>query len=144
MPKMADGREVEKIARSLRQHDVKAMKVLRRALSGFVPIAVLPGISQMMAERLVAQGLAEKGKATSPGGSVGYRLSEVGRRALEVRRTLPPTGPGLTMLKPRIPELPHGSLPCRRRSRNGNNRHLDQSVGQAAAVARHLHDTGIC
>lgn len=82
--------EAEQIGRGLSPHEVKAMNKLKRALNGFDPIAALPGISENMADRLVAYGLAEKGKATSSGGPFGYRLSDLGWRALEAREFPPP------------------------------------------------------
>lgn len=93
------------IANDLRPADMKAMNILFQALSSFVPTKGLPGLSEAMAEKLVSEGLAERGKPVGYIGNpeIGYRLSDLGTAVREARINRPRKEPRLKTLPPRIP-----------------------------------------
>jgi hypothetical protein len=71
---------------SLDGHEWRRLNKLADALSDFEPLAKQSYLGPIVAERLVAMGLAEKGPCLeqySRGDEVGYRLSELGWKFLD-------------------------------------------------------------
>lgn len=69
-----------------------ALAKLADALGEFEPLNKCPGVGPKTVERLIALGLVETGPSTpafqARGMRVGYRLTDLGRRALEAQRHL--------------------------------------------------------
>ena len=72
---------------ALDAHEWRGVGQLANALSDFEPLAKRGNLGEVVADRLVRLGLAEKGPSSdryaSIGMSVGYRLSELGWRVKE-------------------------------------------------------------
>ena len=70
--------------------EFKALNLLVKASSSFEPLDARPGLSEVMADRLVALGLAEKGDCCyrwlDLSYSVGYRLTHLGWVTLDIYR----------------------------------------------------------
>ncbi len=69
---------------ALTGHDKAAVRILRRALDDFEPLAALPGLGQGRAASAIQMGLAEEGPCSRPGiADKGYRLTKKGWLASE-------------------------------------------------------------
>lgn len=72
---------------ALDAHEWRGVRELSNALSQFEPLAKRGNLGEVVAERLVRLGLAEKGPCSdryaSIGMPIGYRLSEPGVRVLD-------------------------------------------------------------
>jgi hypothetical protein len=72
---------------SLDAHEWRGVQELAKALNDLEPLAKRARLGEVVAERLVSLGLAEKGRSSSPyagiGMTTGYRLTELGWKVKE-------------------------------------------------------------